>query len=279
MDDSLPKYPRAHDMDSWLHDPRIAERGFAHRWRSAVAADNGEDAFITLIDRYIRPDCDVLDVGCGHGELTLDLAVRCRTIVGIERNAEYLKLAGELTAERNITNARFFPVNLAGPDEEDRAFSGIPLPDNSIDLFVNRRGPILRRYLCEAIRVARPGAIIVGLHPAGNTPAPPWRDELPEPYRGIFMAFSFDKVREWVTNPLSEAGIVDYSLWWIDVPEFLCNPHELYVRLGQSDVPGALAYQDVEPQFARIFEQHRTAHGVVLRHQRLLWQAHLPKRG
>ena len=90
------------------------------------------------------------------------------------------------------------------------------------------------------------------------------------------MAFSFDEVTEWVTGPLHAAGISDYSLWWIDVPEFLRNPGELYARLGGSHVPDAPAYEDIEPQLARIFEQYSTAHGIVLRHQRVLWQVSLP---
>lgn len=271
----MTKYARAHDMDSWLRDPRIAARGFAHRWQSAVAAGNGEDAFIALVDQYLRPDCDVLDLGCGHGELTLILAARCRTIVGIEREAGYLELAKELAAEQKVTNAQFFQVNLAGVGDEDRVFAGIPLADDSIDLFVNRRGPLLQRYLDEAIRVARPGAVMVGLHPTG-TPVPSWCDELPEPYRKVLMAFSFDEVAGWVTAPLRTAGIADYSLWWIDVPEFLRTPYELHVRLGGAQSTDAPEYQAIEPQLTKIVEQQGTSQGVVLRHQRLLWQAYLP---
>ncbi len=262
-------------MDSWLRDPRIAERGFAHRWQSSVATGNGEDEFIALVDQYLRPDCTVLDLGCGHGEFTLALAARCHSIVGIEREPSYLALARELAAERHITNAQFWQVNLAGADEEGKVFAGIPLADASIDLFVNRRGPILRRYLAEAIRVARRSAVIVGLHPTGNAPAPAWHDELPEPYRKVFMALSYDEVTGWVIAPLHAAGITNYSLWWIDVPEFLCSPYELFVRLGGAQIPNALAYQDIEPEFTKIFEQHRTPDGVVLWHQRLLWQAYL----
>jgi 23S rRNA (guanine745-N1)-methyltransferase len=218
----------------------------------------------------------VLDLGCGHGEFTLTLAARCRTVVGIERDPGYLALAKELAAEQHVTNVQFFQVNLAGPDEADRVFAGIPLPDNSIDLFVNRRGPILRRYLDEARRVARGGAAIVGLHPIGNTPAPPWCDELPNVYRNVFTTFSFDEVTGWVTGPLSAVGISDYSLWWMDVPEFFRTPYELYTRLGSSRVPDGPAYEEIESQLARVFKQHSTSGGLILRHQRLLWQAYLP---
>jgi SAM-dependent methyltransferase len=273
----MTKYARAHDMDSWLRDPRIAARGTAHRWQSLVAAGNGEDAFIALVEQYLRPDCDVLDLGCGHGELTLILAARCRTIVGIEREPGYLELARELAAERNVANVQFFQANLAGVDDEDRVFAGIPLADDSIDLFVNRRGPMLRRYLDEALRVARPGAVIVGLHPGGNGPAPIWCDQLPEPYqRAALGRWSFDETASWVTDPLRAAGISDYSLWWLDVPEFLRTPHELYVRLSITLPVDAPAYQTIEPQLTRIFKQYSTPEGIILRHQQLLWHANLP---
>ncbi len=273
----MTKYTRAHDMDSWLRDPRIAARGFVHRWQSSVAAGNGEDAFIALVEQHLHPDYDVLDLGCGHGELTLTLAAQCRTIIGIEREPNYLELAKELAAEQNISNAQFFQVNLAGARDGDRVFAGIPLAENSIDLFVNRRGPILRRYLTEAIRVARSDAVIVGLHPTGNTPSPPWCDELPEPYSKVFMALSFDEVTGWVIDPLCKADISDYSLWWIDVPEFLRTPYELYVRLGGSQTSDAPEYQNIEPQLTKIIRHHSTSQGIILRHQRLLWQAYLPK--
>jgi SAM-dependent methyltransferase len=263
-------------MDSWLRDPRIASRGFAHRWRSSVAAVNGEDVFIDLVDQHLSPDCDVLDLGCGHGELTLTLAARCRSIVGIEREAGYLELAKELAVEQNVVNAQFYQVNLAGVEDENRVFAGIPLADDSIDVFVNRRGPILRRYLDEALRVARHGAVIVGLHSTGNTPTPTWADQLPEPYQNVFMALPFDEVAGWVTDPLSTVGISDYSLWWIDVPEYLRTPYELYTRLGGSETADAPEYQKIAPQLTKIVEQYRTSQGLVLRHRRLLWQAYLP---
>ena len=106
----MTKYVRAHDMDSWMRDPRIAARGFAHCWQSSVASGNGEDAFIELVDQYLRPDWDVLDLGCGHGELTMILAGRCRTIVGVEREPGYVELAKELAAEQKVANVQFFQV-------------------------------------------------------------------------------------------------------------------------------------------------------------------------
>lgn len=272
----MTKYARAHDLDSWLHDPRIATRGFAHRWQSTVAPGNGEDAFLALVEQHLRPDADLLDLGCGHGELTLSLAPRCRTIVGIERDAGYLALAHELLAEHNHPNVQFFQVDLAGRDDKAHGFAGIPLADKSIDLFINRRGPLLKRYLGEAMRVARPGAVIVGLHPTGNMPAPPWGSELSDPYAKLFVSLPFDEVADWVVKPLAAAVITDYRLWWLDVPEFLRTPHELYTRLGGTSSTDPSAYQGVAPQLTAIIERYGGPQGVVVRQQRLLWQANLP---
>ena len=123
----------------------------------------------------------------------------------------WFRLARELAAERQVNNAHFFQVDLAGPDEIDRPFAAIPLPDASVDLFVNRRGPILRRYLAEALRVARPGAAVVGLHPAGDAPPPSWADLLPEAYRSNFTTWPHAQVTAGVSEPLEAAGIAEYN--------------------------------------------------------------------
>jgi hypothetical protein len=80
-----------------------------------------------------------------------------------------------------------------------------------------------------------------------------------------------------VTDPLCAAGISDYSLWWLDVPEFLRSPHELYACLSVTQPVDAPAYQTVEPLLTKIFNQYSTPEGLILRHQRLLWCANLPK--
>ena len=63
----------------------------------------------------------------------------------------------------------------------------------------------------------------------------------------------------------------------MDVPEFLRTPYELYVRLGGSQTVEGPEYQDIEPQLTKIVKQYGTSQGIVLRHQRLLWQVYLPK--
>lgn len=271
----MARYARATDMDSWIKDPRIAARGFAHRWKSEVDPGNGEDAFIEQLDVLVRPNSDILDVGCGHGELTLRVAERCRSVVGIERDPGLVELAQELKAERGAHNVQFLQVHLTSRDEPGSGAGGVPLPTDSIDLFINRRGPILKRYLDEAIRLARAGAVVLGLHPAGNAPVPDWRGELPEVFQNEFGALSYEEVAGWVMGPLTQAGITDYEVNWIDVPEYFTAPHELYARLSWTDPSRYPPYPDVESTFVAVYERHAGSKGLVLRHQRLLWRARL----
>src|SRR5258708_38968633 len=100
------RYALAHDLDSWKADGRIAARGFAHRWDSVVADGNGEDFFFQLLEEQLSPDLDVLDVGCGHGELTLWIARRARSVIGVERHEGNVERGRQLLAESALTNLR-----------------------------------------------------------------------------------------------------------------------------------------------------------------------------
>lgn len=263
------RYRFASDLESWRSDRRVNERGFAHRWSSVVADGNGEDMFIELLDEHIAADLDVLDLGCGHGEFTLQLAPRVRSITGIERHSEYLELANELAAETDAANARFLQAELAGPHEEHRGGS-LPLPDRSVDLIVDRRGPVLDRYIDDLLRVARPGATIVGLHPAGGPPRPSWIDLTPT-LADRFAALRFEDVVSWVVDPLTRLSIHDYEYWWIDVAEYLDSPESLHARVAAD-----LDYNVVAAECERAFDVAAVDGVLILRHQRLLWRCRLP---
>lgn len=208
------RYARASDLDSWRSDCRIAERGFVNAWVSRVGAGNGEDFFQTTADQLVGLDDVVLDLGCGHGELTLALAAGARSAVGVDRDADYLSLARELARERGVPNVEF--VEFAFADDVGR----LPLPDASVTLVVNRRGPTADKWITEVRRVARPGASVLLMHPAGGPPEPEWIDELPGSLGSCFGSVPFDTVRSWVERPLTAANITDYQLWWFDVPEW-----------------------------------------------------------
>lgn len=265
------RYARAHDLEGWKTDERAAATGFAHRWESVVADGNGEDFFVRLLDQHVRDDLDVLDLGCGHGALTLAVARRVRSVVGLDRHHGYLQLAGELLSTSGLTNASFIETELADPGEAHRG-GPLPLRDRSIDLIIGRRGPPLVRYLADLRRVARPGAVIIGMHPAGTAPPPSWASSMPS-LHDRFISLGYADVAGWVTGPLAGHGITDYRLWWLDVPEYLYSARSVYDRLVGD---GAPPWDSVAAEIEAAFELNQADGAVSLRHIRLVWTVRMP---
>lgn len=231
-----------------------------------------------LLDPHLGPHTHVLDVGCGHGEFSLWMARQVASVVGVERDEGYVQLATELLEESGVTNTTFLRAELAGPDDAHPGGS-LPLPDQSVDLVVDRRGPTLDRFVDDLFRVARPGTPVLGMHPTGGVPPPPWAEELPA-LRQRFGSLSFDEVASWVTRPLEARGFKDYRLWWIDVPEFLDSPRALYDRLAAWSFrigdAGTPAWEEVRNEVERVFSSNQRDGSLVVRHVRLVWTFTLP---
>jgi len=84
------------------------------------------DDGIPELKQYLQPGMKVLDVGCGPGPITLDVAqmVKHGTAFGIEPMAGRIAAAVELAEQRNITNVIFDVAS---------AFD-LPFPDDSFDV-------------------------------------------------------------------------------------------------------------------------------------------------
>jgi SAM-dependent methyltransferase len=104
---------------------------------------------------HLRPGMDVLDVGCGAGSVTVDLAelVAPGRVVGLDSSAEALAAARQLAEERHVH------VELVRGDAE-----AIDLPDDSVD--VVHAHQVLQHVadpvgvLREMRRVCRPGGLV-----------------------------------------------------------------------------------------------------------------------
>lgn len=220
-------YRLAGDIATWQTEPRIVERGYYWPWNSRISGGNGEDAFIELLGSHLAPDVDALDLGCGHGEVAMSVASRCRSVTGVDRYYDPIGLAQELSRERNIGNTRF----LVHDFQADVPSPPLPLENNSINLVYCRRGPIARRWMPDILRIAKPETPIILLHPGGLTPPPVWRHQLPEVFQNklaTHRVVPFEWAESWVVEPFSAAGILDYSLWWFDVPEWFDSAEGLY---------------------------------------------------
>jgi len=103
---------------------------------------------------HLEPDAPVLDMGCGPGAITVGLARRARTVVGVDASAQVVESARRRAREKGVGNASF----------EVGSVYELPFGDQSFDvvyahqLMQHLSDPV--RALREARRVLRPGGLV-----------------------------------------------------------------------------------------------------------------------
>lgn len=119
----------------------------SHRWRTA------ENSAGYLMP-YLRPDQTLLDVGCGPGTITAELADRVGDVIAVETSEPALALARAEVARRGTTEVRFLVGDVHALD----------LADDSVD--VVHAHQVLQHVadpvqaLREMRRVCRPGGMV-----------------------------------------------------------------------------------------------------------------------
>lgn len=139
MSSPAPRYVHGH------HDSVLR----SHRWRTA------ENSAAYLLP-HLEPGMRVLDVGCGPGTITLDLAraVAPGSVVGIDSSeAPLVEARGEADA-REVSNVTFQVADAMA----------LPFPDGTFDVVhahqVLQHVPDPVGMLREMIRVCQPGGLV-----------------------------------------------------------------------------------------------------------------------
>ena len=259
----------------WFDRLATLQQGYHFPWRSAIGAWHGEDAYLALVRQHLRPDLDVLDVACGHGEVSLDIAPQVRSVLAYDRTAPWIELGRQAARERGLTNVRF--VCHDSSLEANRGTARIPAADASLDLLICSKGPF--HWIEDARRVARPGAVLVMLVPS-DMPVTPWYGLLPES-----LQWRHRGDPNWAQPAIERrlaTGRLTLDSWWsFEVPEVFAEPEDLYARLAWGWVPGEVpSLDETRPVLERIFMEHGAQHGpgwgVAIRRQRFLWRAVVP---
>ena len=121
----------------------------SHEWRTA------ENSAGYLLDR-LEPGMDLLDVGCGPGTITIDLAARVApgSVVGIDRSDEVIAQAGALARSRGVENVTFATGDVYALDFPDASFDVV----HAHQVLQHLREPV--DALRELRRVLRPGGTL-----------------------------------------------------------------------------------------------------------------------
>jgi SAM-dependent methyltransferase len=141
----------------------------SHRWRTA------ENSAAYLLP-WLRPGMDILDVGCGPGTITVDLARRIGPghVIGVDNASEVIALADATADDSAVTNVRFAVGDAYDLDFADASFDVV----HAHQMLQHLADPV--SALAEMGRVCRPGGLVAARDGdyAGFTwyPADPWLD-------------------------------------------------------------------------------------------------------
>jgi ubiquinone/menaquinone biosynthesis C-methylase UbiE len=142
-----------------------------------------------------------LDLACGPGIVTAQLAVVTGEVVGFDLTPEMLAKARERCSKANLQNVTF----------QEGSATQLPFPDNHFDVVVTRaaihhfREP--GRILGEAMRVMRRGAVLVVADVVSSERSRNGPGSSPIPSASIRCARSFERWRglarmpEWASPP------------------------------------------------------------------------------
>ena len=113
-----------------------------------------------IVENYITPGDEVLEIGCGTGTLAVSCAEKGASVVGFDISSQMLAVARRKVQERNLADK----IKLKEIDaiEMDKAFDNETFDKIVSTLVFSEFYPDEQRYvLGEAYRVLRPGGLIV----------------------------------------------------------------------------------------------------------------------
>ncbi|MFI2752580.1 methyltransferase domain-containing protein [Cellulomonas sp. P22] len=121
----------------------------SHRWRTA---ENSAGYLLPVL----RPGLRVLDVGCGPGTITIDLAARIAPgeVIGLDRSSAVIEAAREAQAEAGAENVSFVVGDVYELSYPDASFDVV----HAHQVLQHLTDPVAA--LREMRRVARPGGYV-----------------------------------------------------------------------------------------------------------------------
>lgn len=153
----------------------------SHRWRTAANS-------ASYLIGELRPGMAVLDVGCGPGTITADLAalVAPGRVTAVDTGPGILEQAAAVAAERGLSNVEFAVADVHALDFPDDSFDVV----HAHQVLQHVGDPV--QALREMRRVCRPGGVVAARD--SDYAAMAWYPEMPglsewqEVYRRVARA-------------------------------------------------------------------------------------------
>ncbi|GAB6990011.1 class I SAM-dependent methyltransferase [Paenibacillus pini] len=218
---------------------------YSYPWHCTQTEPNGENMFTEEVSQIVEGK-KVLDVGCGHGDFTIQWSSIVKQIVGIDVTNEFV-VAGN---NRNLSSVLFVTANT-----RDR----LPFETDEFDCAYNRKGPT--SVYSELTRVVKKGGMIRSLHPGDRLSS-----ELSQWFPNLFEALTKGTpVLNTIKSRLEQAMFTHFDIEKVDHIQYLHEPMDV-VKLrcfGQSPSVHEMVIQQSMSEIERIFEHHANEQGLL----------------
>lgn len=239
-----PEYLRGQSLE-WCNQLAAKTGKYEYTWNYTYQGQPAEGVLTEKLSCLLHGK--VLEVGCGHGEYTLQWANQAEEIVGYDMTEGFIA-----TANRNRkSNVRF----VVG-----RTHEGLPFPDDYFDIAYTKKGPT--SWYGEGKRVVRPGGTLLMFHPGDSNGK---GGEL-----GIFFPELFappsvgtpilDKIQE----RLETSGLTNIEISVLKETVWIPAPEDVFemVCFGQNDGFRQFVRERFYNQIVSQFEKHRREKGI-----------------
>lgn len=238
----------------WYKQLGILQGKYEYSWHSTMTEPNGESIFEEAV-RQIVKDKKVLDVGCGHGEFTIQFSKEAREIVGFDVTDNFIKAGNE----NKNSNVRFAVGNIK---------NGLPFKTEEFDCAYNRKGPTSAYPLLHQI-VKKEGQVL-GLHPGDALGR-----ELPLLFPNLFESVQGTPILDTLKQRLEISNFAFSEIEGVTSTEYLQNPMDvLKLRcFGQNPKIYERLKEENLTEISRIFERNACKEGLPITHSRYIIRA------
>lgn len=108
--------------------------------------ESENEDFERLLRTHVQPTSHVLDIGCGAGQFTCEIASRAEEVWGIDQERDVIEAAAERANQLSVQNVHF----LHGKKNDARLLAAIP---DDLNVIYSRRGPNIDQELADKLQV------------------------------------------------------------------------------------------------------------------------------
>ncbi len=199
----------------------------------------------------------MIDIGCGRGEFTLDVAKVATRVLGIDFSTKAIAKALENGQANRVDNVEFKIADARR----------IPYPDQSFDLAFSRRGPAVEslQTITEAYRVLRRGGRLIQQE-IGERDKLNWKQVFG---RGQNYPFK-GRIVEEKERLLAEAGFRNIEAREFEATEYFRTLKDVIVRLETTPIIPRFYEKTCRPSLEKIESTGMESKGIKTNEHRVI---------